>query len=66
MKPYYTRCACHREIGQTDGAVLIIAGMEIRRPVTFWCACGMSTVWLPYKAPEKRAIDRQTTPLLTT
>jgi hypothetical protein len=66
MKPYYTRCACHREIGMTDGAVLIVAGMQIRRSVTFWCMCGVSTPWVPSKAPEKRAVEFQTSPLLTT
>lgn len=55
MKPYYTRCTCHREIGQTDGAVLIIAGLEIRRPITFWCVCGAATHWQPTRARQKRA-----------
>lgn len=49
VKPYYTWCSCRREIGVTDGAVLIVAGMEIRRPVVFWCACGAPTNWHPRK-----------------
>jgi hypothetical protein len=53
VKPYYTWCACHHEIGQTDGAVLIVAGMEIRRPVTFWCACGVATQWHPKPRQER-------------
>jgi hypothetical protein len=55
VKPYYTWCACHREIGATDGAVLIIVGMEIRRPITFWCACGAATHWRPVKLREDTA-----------
>jgi hypothetical protein len=54
LKPYYTWCSCHREIGQTDGAVLIIAGVEVRRAVTFWCACGVATNWRPMKARQDR------------
>lgn len=52
MKPYISWCPCHREIGQTDGSVLIIAGMEIRRPVTFWCPCGAATYWRPVRKRE--------------
>ena len=49
VKPYYTWCSCKREIGQTDGAVLIVAGFEVRRPITVWCACGAATKWHPHK-----------------
>ena len=52
MKPYISWCPCRKEIAQTDGAVLIIGGMEIRRPVTLWCSCGGSTYWRPTKARE--------------
>jgi hypothetical protein len=55
LKPYHTWCQCHREIGQTDGAVLIIAGFEVRAPITLWCACGAPTHWRPVKRREDRA-----------
>jgi hypothetical protein len=55
LKPYHTWCPCHIEIGQTDGAVLIIAGFEVRSPITLWCACGVPTHWRPVKRREDRA-----------
>lgn len=50
MKPFYSWCPCHREIGQTNGAVLLIGGVEIRRSVTLWCLCGTATYWRPMRA----------------
>ena len=47
MKPFYTWCPCRRAIGQTDGEVLRIGDVEIRRPITLWCGCGRPTNWRP-------------------
>jgi len=52
MKPFYTWCTCRREIGQTDGEVLRIGGVEIRRPITLWCTCGQPTNWRPVARPR--------------
>jgi hypothetical protein len=52
LKSYVSWCSCRREVGVTDGAVLIIGGMEIRRPVTLWCACGVATYWRPVQPRE--------------
>ena len=49
MIPYRSWCNCHKILGETDGAVLIVNGWEIRRPTTFWCACGCATHWRPVK-----------------
>jgi len=32
-----------------DRRRLIVNGWEIRRPTTFWCACGCATHWRPVK-----------------
>jgi hypothetical protein len=55
LKPYYTWCKCHIEIGQTDGAVLIIGEFEVRAPITLWCACGAATHWRPVRRREERS-----------
>lgn len=55
MKSFLSWCSCRREVGQTDGAVLIIGGMEIRRPVTLWCACGAATYWRPVRERQDTA-----------
>lgn len=55
MTSYYTWCECHREIGLTDGAVPLIAGYEIRRPVTLWCGCGVPSHWRPVKSRQDAA-----------
>lgn len=63
MKPYFTWCPCHKEIGLTDGAVLIVGGLEARAPLTLWCTCGAATHWRPVRrrvdpapVPQFRAI----------
>jgi len=49
MTPYPSWCACREAVGETDGAILVLAGRwEIRRPVTLWCPhCGAATHWHP-------------------
>jgi hypothetical protein len=55
MKPFISWCSCQREVGLTDGAVLIIGGFEVRRPITLWCACGAATYWRPTRPREDSA-----------
>jgi hypothetical protein len=50
VRPFSTRCSCRLPIGQTDGMVLLIGNVQIRRSVTFWCACGIGTHWNPKPA----------------
>ena len=53
MTPF--RClSCGREIGQTDGRVLMIGGVEFRRAVTPTCPCGRPRGWHPVQAYSER------------
>jgi len=52
MKPFRAWC-CHKTIGETDGAVLVLNGWEFERPVTIRCPqCQARTLWRPVRRRE--------------
>lgn len=62
MRAFYTWCPCHRAIGQTDGEVLRIGDVEIRRPITLWCGCGRPTNWRPVARDSRVGIEIERAP----